>query len=257
MKMRTRFVGFSTAILGLALCVGTSAQTGETAKDKVQGGDKVGADQNAGRRVTIRGVIAGVTVEGETVVDTRSNRAATAEMDFLTIVGSPRHECGHGAVGSAERGPREAGGDRDRDRDRERSRDGDRTVSAPRRRHNVYIVRLTPKTLIREAKCRERGRDGEEREQSSQANFEDLEIGDHVEVTFLCRDEAGTSDNANAKDASRKHGRHRTYFGDALTITLLPDQGPRERSAASRREEDKNRGDWDRDRDKDDGNDKD
>ena len=75
-------------------------------------------------------------------------------------------------------------------------------------------------------------------------------------MTFLCRDEAGASDHANAKNASRKHGRHRTYFGDALTITLLPDHGPRERSAASRREGDRNRGDWDRDRNKDDVNDK-
>ncbi|MBV8608411.1 MAG: hypothetical protein JO034_13260 [Singulisphaera sp.] len=257
MKMRSRFVGISAAVLGLALCLGASAQTGETAKDKDEGGDKVGADQNAGRRETIRGIIAGVTVEGETVIDTRSNRAVTAEMDYLTIVGSPRHECGHGAIGSAERGPREAGGDRDRDRDRDRNRDGDRTVSAPRRRHNVYIVRLTPKTQIREAMGRDRDRDGEGKEQSSQANVDTLEIGDHVEVTFLCRDEAGTSDYANAKHASRRHGRHRTYFGDALTITLLPDRGPREQSATSHREEDRNRGDWDRDRNKDDANDKD
>jgi hypothetical protein len=257
MKMRTRFVGFSAAVLGLALCLGASAQSGDTAKDKDEGGAKVGADQNAGRRETIRGFIAGVTVEGEAVVDTRSNRAVTAEMDFLTIVGSPRGERSHGTVGSAERGPREAGGDRDRDRDRERNRDGDRTVSASRRRHNVYIVRITPKTQVREAMGRDRGRDGEGREKSSQASVETLEIGDHVEMTFLCRDEAGTSDHADARDASRKHGRHRTYYGDALTITLLPDHGPRERSAASRREGDRNRGDWDRDRNKDDVNDKD
>ena len=185
------------------------------------------------------------------MVDTRSNRAVTAEMDYLTIVGSTHGERGHGAVGSAERGPREASGDRDRDRDRERNRDGDRTVSASRRRYNVYIVRLTPKTQVREAMGRDRGRDGEGREHRSQANVDTLEIGDHVEVTFLCRDEAGTSENANVKDASRKHGRHRTSFGDALTITLLPDQGPRERSAVSRREGNRNRGDWDRDRNKD------
>ena len=214
--------------------MGTCGAAGDAAKDKDEGGDKIGADQNAGRRETIRGFIAGVTVEGETVVDTRWNRAVTAEMDFLTIVGSTRVSVARrGGLGRAgATGGRRGQGQRSGSGE---ERDGDRTVSASRRHYNVYIVRLAP-----------RPRSARPWAATGVATAREGSIGPRptstawrsatVEVTFLCRDEAGASDNANAKNASRKHGRHRTYFGDALTITLLPDHGPRERSAASRRE---------------------
>ena len=38
---------------------------------------------------TIRGVIAGITAEGEVMFDYRTNKAVAAEAAFLTVVGSP------------------------------------------------------------------------------------------------------------------------------------------------------------------------
>ena len=80
---------------------------------------------------TIRGVIAGITAEGEAMFDFRNNRAVAAEGAFLTIVGSPvnadREAARPAAAATEERG------------------------SSMRKRHNVYYVWMTPKTKICES----------------------------------------------------------------------------------------------------------
>ena len=77
---------------------------GQTRNQDQNAANQAGNNQNRqGERKVIRGIIAGVTVEGELAIDYRTHRAATAEMTFLTIVGTER--------------------DRDRNRDRDRDRD--------------------------------------------------------------------------------------------------------------------------------------
>jgi hypothetical protein len=72
--MRTVGAGLTTLALGLATCLGASAQV-ERQKNR----DEANPNQNArGETRTIRGVIGAVTVEGETVVDYRTHRAVAA-----------------------------------------------------------------------------------------------------------------------------------------------------------------------------------
>jgi hypothetical protein len=79
-------------------------------------------------------------------------------------------------------------------------------------------------------------------------------VGDRVEVTFNVRDETTTGGAQNQNnEIRRKHGRHRTYFGDATSITLLSEPG-RESASDNAPSPDRDR---DRDRDRDEDNDKD
>jgi hypothetical protein len=229
-----RISGAGLATLALALATGPGVLAQSEGRNPQRGNpDRNPANQ--GEAKVIRGVIAGVTVEGETVLDTRTNRAATAEMSFLTVVGSERT------------GDRE-GDAADRNRDREERSGREDQASGDRQRHNLYILWLTPRTEIRRAGGRpnEGDRDASNnnpRNQDSRPgagrtgnaeplNFESLELGDRVEVRFLERNPAGE----NNATVNRRHGRHRTYYGDARTITILSEPG---------------RGDRDRDRDSD------
>src|SRR4051812_26911601 len=92
-SMRTPFAGLSTVALGLATCLSASAQTGTQNPNQNQNQERNQSARNQnsqGERKVIHGVIAGVTVEGELAIDYRTHRAATAEMTYLTIVGSER-----------------------------------------------------------------------------------------------------------------------------------------------------------------------
>src|SRR4051812_48115000 len=86
-SMRTLFAGLTTLTLGIAACLNATAQTGNQNQNRNQ---NTGNQNSQGERKVIRGVIAAVTVEGEMAIDFRTNRAATAEMTYLTIVGSER-----------------------------------------------------------------------------------------------------------------------------------------------------------------------
>jgi hypothetical protein len=247
--MRSLGAGLGALALVLATAPGVLAQAERRTPQQREGADRNAASQ--GEKV-IRGVIAGVTVEGESIIDARSNRAATAETSFLTIVGSERmrgREAGAGAGAAGQNRDRDenarTGRDRDRDQNDQASTDRDR------QRQNVYIVHLTADTEIRRAGearnegDRERDRnapDNNQRNQNQNARagagadragnaeslkFETLELGDRVEVRFIQRNVAGAGDQGG--NVNRRHGRHRMYFGDARRITILAEPGRNER----------------------------
>jgi hypothetical protein len=157
---------------------------------------------------TIKGVIAGITAEGEAMFDYRTNKAVAAEASFLTVVGSPvkmeGDEAARNAAGSNER------------------RD-----ASNRRRHNVYYVWLTPRTKICEATAQgEKPAGGGETQRSDQKRevmLDNLEVGDHIEIQFTKNDDSGSTGSAHQTDQMRKkHGRHRTHVGFASEVTILP-----------------------------------
>jgi hypothetical protein len=259
----------ATVAMGLA-AAGVQAQT-EGRNQGRNDNQRKEQQQAQGEAKTIRGWIANVTVEGETAIDFNSNRAATVEMSYLTIIGSE----GQGRMRGRGQGARE-GDSNERERGNRDQAAGqgaqnernnrDRQASGERQRHNLYIVWLTPRTEIRNAASyRDRGRNDQERGNQERGNantkadanrggvealagFTDLEVGDRVEVRFL----QTRSGEENATTSSRRHGRHRIYFGNAQSITILsePSQNDRDRDRDSNRDDDANR-DRDRDRPRD------
>jgi len=317
--MRTLFHGLTALAFGLATCLTASAQTGKQDQDQ---GQTPGQSQtrsqdqnttnrndnnqnNQGERKVIHGIVAGVTVEGELAIDYRTNRAATAEMTYLTIVGSERDrgrnrdqddrdqarnrdqndrnnrdqasnkdESNRDQASNKNQNDRDQASNKDQnDRERNNQNDNERRASSENQRHNVYLVRLTPRTEVRRASDRSNNRDRNERnanrgdrneqnanrgdqnrdetnknqanqnnnaEQSERAlTIEALELGDRVEVRFVQRSTAG--DNSNQNMASRKHGRHRTYYGEAVAITILSEPGQNDRDRDSGRGQDRGR----------------
>src|SRR5689334_16068580 len=87
--------------LGLIATPGVFAQSDS---DKPKGGK-----QSSGQHKTIHGVVAGVTVLGETMVDYESGRAITAERDYLTVVDADHH--GKGGGDQAGHGEQASGGE--------------------------------------------------------------------------------------------------------------------------------------------------
>jgi len=237
--MRTLSVGVAPLALGLALCLSASAQAQDrNTNDRNQGNDS--------ETRTIRGIIAGVTVAGETAVDFRTNRAVLVESSYLTIVGSE---------GNADQRRDQDRADRRDDQNERNDREaGDRQRSADHQRHNVYNVWMTPQTEIRKAGDRRRDgdRDAQNNPNAGAASrnatampFEALEVGDRVEVRFKPRNTA----SGNQTNANRRHGRHRTYFGDASVITILAGPGQNDRDRDSNPDRDRNQNP-DRDRSK-------
>lgn len=202
--MRTLVAGVSPWLMVLALCAHAPAQ--DSNKDRDNKG-KANADQAQ----TIRGVIAGVTVEGELSVDYRNRRAVETEMTLLTIVGSPRHD---DAQNDAKAGDNREG-----------------------RRHNrnVYILAVSPRTKVRDA-SRENAKDRNE-EKGQPSSIDALEIGDRVEAKFTPREDDKSSSGA---DANRrvKHGRHRIFAGEAISLTILAEPN-REGESSDRAQDNK------------------
>jgi hypothetical protein len=200
----------STMFLTLALAPYSRGQQGNPRATR--GGQQTrtaGQDKNQASLATetIRGVIAGVTAEGEVMFDYRNNRAAAAEGAFLTVIGSPKKADGEttraAAAGTEERG------------------------SANRKRHNVYYVWMMPKTKICESWAQpeksnaqtDTGRSDQKREVA----FDNLEVGDHVEIQFAVSDDTTSTGSAHQTvQMRRKHGRHRTHVGYATEVTILP-----------------------------------
>jgi len=260
--MRTLCAGVATVALGLATCLSASAQV-ENRNQIRNTNDR--NQSNQGDTKVIHGVIAGVTVEGETAIDYRTNRAVLVETSYLTIVGSEANQGRQRDRDEADR--RNDQNDRnqndrnqsDRNQSDRNARDaGDRQASSERHRHNVYIVWLTPRTEVRLANSarrgdgdRDRDRDGQNNDQrnqnanaganayanATQVSFENLEVGDRVEVRFNARNTA----SENQTSANRRHGRHRTYYGDATAITILAEPAQNDRNRDSNRDRDRDR----------------
>lgn len=243
--MRTTLAGLALALVAV---VGSNAQAQQNTNANTNRNTNANTNANAnnnrdaGKQETVRGVIAGVTVAGETAIDYATHRAAIAEMTYLTVVGSPVRD-------SASR-DREQGNARNADRN-EKNLDNNSADGNNRRRHNVYVIWLTPKTEFRDATAHEGNanagnNDRNQREaQGKSVALDTLEVGDTVRVTFNRREysqSGGQNQNQNQAQANR-HGRHRTYFGDATAVTILAEPG---------RQRDGNRetsNDRDRDRD--------
>jgi hypothetical protein len=199
MSGKARLALFAPWAFALAFCAGASAQEPK-------------GERKAVETHTIHGVIAGVTVEGELAVDYRTRRAVQAEATLLSVVGSPRHH--HEA---AQNEPKEEAAHRHH------------------HHHNLYVVVMSPRTEVRDA----RPEDGKPKEEgiknAKPSTLDALEIGDHVEVTFAPREEDKSNTGADQGRRAR-HGRHRIYFGDAISVTIMP-QSPHDGHESSARGE--------------------
>jgi hypothetical protein len=237
----TTLAGLALSLpLALAIVLGSGAPV--RADDK--GAEN---DPHAGKRETIRGIIAGVTVEGETAIDYASHRAQTAEMAFLTVVGIPV-----GGKAQADRGEKANANDdahaNDDDKNKNTNRDRVQAGAAgrPRHRHNVYILWLTPRTEVCDATGSRDRADADKAGDNGKkikVGLNALEVGDGVEVTFHRREVSTSGDAADLHAQwARRHGRHRTYFGDAVSISILSEPAM-DREAAEGETGQKNRDD--------------
>jgi hypothetical protein len=184
--MRGLLAMAATIALGMILSPGVLAQE-KDGKDRAHSG-------------TIHGVVAGITTEGETVIDYKTKRAVDVEAAFLTVVGMPARW--------------EDSGDR---KDNARASGG-----SDKKRENIYIVWLSPRTKV--CKCEAFEDSGKPDPAKTQAcDLAKLEVGDRVAVKFNRRDESATSPGANHTESMRmKHGRHRIASVDAQEVTILP-----------------------------------
>jgi hypothetical protein len=194
------------------------------------------ANRTTGETETIRGVVAAITAEGEAMLDYRTNTAARTEAAFLTIVGSPVGSWGSEPAARASAtdrtGTDRAGAD-----------------SMQRKRHNVYVAWLTPRTKVCEVTDM-RGEDQKRETNAGNANanasataggssakevaLDQLEVGDHVEIKFSKTDESATNNGVHQTQQMRqKHGRHRTFVGYATELKILPSNYEHSSSAST------------------------
>jgi hypothetical protein len=208
MRDRLALVGAVGAVLlVLAFSQSSGAQqerrrpAGEQTQNPTAGQER---NQRTAAAETIRGIVAAVTAEGEAMFDYRSNRAVAAEGAFLTVVGSP--------IKSEER-----------TRERPATTENERQGTSSKKRHNVYIVWMTPRTKVCELE-----KSGQTQAETGagkrEVGFDQLEVGDHVEIQFSKSEESGANAGIHQTDRMRsKHGRHRTFVGYASAITILPE----------------------------------
>jgi len=198
--MSTRLAAAAMLCLGLALV--PVAGAGDDAK-------KSDSKDAASDMMTIHGIVSGVTVEGETIVDAQAKKAVEVKAAFLTVVGTPAH---HHASGVASDKARD---DKDKDKGGAHS---DASAGRGHHRANVYTVWLSPKTKVCSC-CDDSGKETAKKE----CGLDKLEIGDHVEVRFSRSDESGSRSGSRITDAMKaRHGRHRIYSVNAQEITILP-----------------------------------
>jgi len=206
--MRKLLTALAAMGLGVALSSGAWAQDDKPGAGN--SGQNQGQDKGQTGEQTIRGVIAGIAVEGETVIDYRTNRAVVLEAAYLTVVGSPVKGQENAASRSKESG-QQARGD-----------------SSGKQRENIYVVWLSPRTKIYAAS------DDSGKADRKEVPLDVLEVGDRVQVQFVKREEtdANAGDNQN-EQRRRKHGRQRIYVGDASAITILPPKSQDQSSSGS------------------------
>jgi hypothetical protein len=201
--MNIRLAAATALALGLALAPAARAD------------DKAASARDKSSEMTIHGIVSGVTVEGETVVDYKAKKAVELEGAFLTVVGmpGPHHDAAAGAKDEKA---------------------GEKSAEHAHHRANVYHVWLTPKTKVCTC-CDESGKACEKKE----CGLDKLEVGDRIEVTFARRDDSASNAGANLSEAMRaKHGRHRIYSVDAQEITILPAMHNEHASASAEKSKD-------------------
>jgi len=196
--------------LGLIAAPGTFAQSDN---DKSKQGD-----QSSGQQRTIHGVVAGVTVLGETMVDYQSGRAITAERDYLTVVDAAGHGEGSGPGQQASSSEKKAEGKQDKDVKQTSGSDPSSKRSA-----KVYLVEVTPKTEVCE--CQKDGK--------KKCELAKLEIGDRVEIEFQPSDATQSQSQSQDQSKAMRHGRHRVMRGEAVSISILQDDEHRDKSSGS------------------------
>jgi len=219
--------------LGLFMAPCTSAQSDN---DKSKDGN-----QSSGQHKTIHGVVAGVTVLAETMVDYESGRAITAERDYLTIVDADKHgQKGGSQAGQGEQassGEKKSEGKQDKDV-KQTSGTGEGSKEAgkgsdqgSKRSARVYLVEVTPKTEVCE--CQKDGK--------KKCELAKLEIGDHVEIEF----QPFNATQSQNQSGNMRHGRHRMMRGQAVSIAILQDEGDHDKGSGSSSEHSKdgNKGD--------------
>jgi len=204
--------------LALGLILAPIAWAGD---DDKKSSDKKGDEQ------TIRGVVSEVTVLGETDIDYKTRKVITAEATYVTIIGHPWNKDGMRKDGA------QASNDKDKDRDVKRTSTTDSSSSGrPRHRMNVYVVAISPKTKVCE--CTTTGKDSSTSTKEEACDIDKLEIGDRVEVCFNPKMPSNSSEEKdNNKASTQKHGRHRTYFGNATAVKILTEPTEGDHSASS------------------------
>lgn len=182
----------ASAAFGLVIALGSSAWA---------------QDKNRTEKQTVRGVVAGVTAEGEMAIDYRTNKAVLVEAAYLTVVGSPVDGQGHTANVSTN------------PKDSERREKGQNRGDHPdQQRDNVYIVWISPETKVYEASG-----DSGRSEQKKPASLDRLEVGDPVVIELNRLEDTDTHVTASQTNQMRRtHGRNRTVYGEASAITIIP-----------------------------------
>ncbi len=199
-----------TALLPAALCLTMVANI--RADDKKADGDK---DKDGEKTITVHGVISDFTMIGETDVDETTGKAMTATATLVTVIGHPwMHEADHKDHAEAT--------------DKAKT-DGKNHAEHHHHRMNLYVAALTPKTKV----CEVMASGKEVALSDKDADYDDLEIGDRVELVITVKNmekmmaAAKTDVDDKKKDGDdkkmTKHGRHRTYLGSAVQVKLMSD----------------------------------
>ena len=186
--MSERFAPHAVFAIALALLLSPLCRAqgeprrpaGEQVQDRAAGaGQNRSAAQDRNQAASgvemIRGVISGITAEGEIMLDYRTNTAARTEGAYLTIVGSPINS-------DAGNKDRQASG-----------AENQKPGWSGERRHNVYIAWLSPRTKIfnsiadsgkSDQNRRQTDGQGQNPDQPKEIAFDQLQVGDHVQIQF-------------------------------------------------------------------------
>ena len=89
----------------------------------------------------------------------------------------------------------------------------------------MYYVWLSPRTKICEdwtdRSTTTATNDKQSTAQKKEVAVDNLEVGDHVEIQFVRRDESNANNIHQTEQMTKKHGRHRTFVGQATSVTIL------------------------------------
>lgn len=197
------------ALLPAALCLTLVATA--RADDQKPGGT---TDKDGEKTITVHGVIADFTMVGEADVDESTGKVMTAEATLVTVIGHPwMHEADQKDHAEAT--------------DKAKT-DGKDHAEHNHHRMNLYVAALTSKTKV----CEVMASGKEVALTDKDADYDDLEIGDRVELIISIKDldkmkvemKKDVDMKTKPGDAKMaKHGRHRTYIGSAVQVKLMSD----------------------------------
>jgi hypothetical protein len=180
------------------------------------------ANRNTQQRgeMTIYGVVSAVTTIGETVINYDTNRAELAQATFVTVIGSPEWS-GWGQSSDSDRTQGERGEGR-----------------AAKRRDSVHVLSVLPTTKVREAS----GWSRDAINTATTTSFDHIEVGDHVQVVYRSVE---TRRQGQGRQNEMKHGRHRLYWGEAISLAILP-HASQSRNGPSSTDKDRDKTDADK-----------